>query len=204
MSVRHRRTVRGGAAGAALVAVLAVAAAGCGDDGGDGGDPGPAHRTSAASGENRPAPGADDSTDSPGGPASGAPGEPIGEIKGPDGIVVTLTSAVRVSGGFVTVSGAVANHGSKPYTPLTWRSKETELKSQSSVSGASLVDQAGKKRYLVLRDTDGECLCTTGLVNIRPGESRPVFAQFPAPPSSVTDVDFQLPTMPSVRIKISG
>ncbi|MDT0452456.1 hypothetical protein [Streptomyces hesseae] len=179
-------------AGAALVVVISLALAGCGGEGDDDGKK--TIDLNAARGT-APAPKSEE-------PASS--GAKLGEIKGPDGVVVTLTSAVRDKGGFVTVNGTVANRGSKPYTPLTWRSKETEMKSQSSVSGASLIDSAGKKRYLVLRDTDGECLCTTGLVNIRPGESRPVFAQFPAPPASVADVDFQLPAMPSVRIRISG
>ncbi|MCA6093217.1 hypothetical protein LE181_13725 [Streptomyces sp. SCA3-4] len=186
------------AAGAALAVVISLAVAGCGGEGdGDGGE----KKTELDGAKSSAAPRS-------GGTPTGAP-EPrptttIGELKGPDGIVVTLHSAMRDKGGFLTVDGTLTNRGSKPFTSLTWRSKETELKSQSSVSGASLIDQAGKKRYLVLRDTDGECLCTTGLVNIRPNESRALFAQFPAPPAEVKDVDFQLPTMPSVRIKISG
>ncbi|MEU3354279.1 hypothetical protein [Streptomyces sp. NPDC037389] len=183
-------------AGAALVVVISLALAGCGGEGNDDGKK--TIGLNAARGSDA-APKSSGSSEEP-----ASSGAKLGEIKGPDGVVVTLTSAVRDKGGFVTVNGTVANRGSKPYTPLTWRSKETEMKSQSSVSGASLIDSAGKKRYLVLRDTDGECLCTTGLVNIRPGESRPVFAQFPAPPASVTDVDFQLPAMPSARIRISG
>ncbi len=181
-------------AGTALVVVISLALAGCGgedDDGEKRTDVNSARNSAASHGT---------ATNSPG----PRPTATIGEIRGPDGITVLLHSAAREKGGFVTVNGTVANRGSKPYTSLTWRSKETEMKSQSSVSGASLVDQAGKKRYLVLRDTDGECLCTTGLVNIRPGESRTIFAQFPAPPDDVKAVDFQLPTMPSVRIPISG
>ncbi|AZQ73259.1 MULTISPECIES: hypothetical protein [Streptomyces] len=186
-------------AGAALVVVISLALAGCGGEGNDDGK-----KTIDLNAARGGGSGSDTAPKSSEEPVSSSGGGKLGEIKGPDGVVVTLTSAVRDKGGFVTVGGTVANRGSKPYTPLTWRSKETEMKSQSSVSGASLIDSAGKKRYLVLRDTDGECLCTTGLVNIRPGESRPVFAQFPAPPASVTDVDFQLPAMPSVRIRISG
>ncbi|MEV5242312.1 hypothetical protein AB0K89_24895 [Streptomyces cinnamoneus] len=184
------------AAGAALAVVISLAVAGCGGEG-DGGEK--KTELDAAKGSAAPR-----SAGTHTGAPEPRPSTTIGELKGGDGIVVTLHSAVRDKGGFVTVDGTVTNRGSKPFTSLTWRSKETELKSQSSVSGASLIDQAGKKRYLVLRDTDGECLCTTGLVNIRPNESRALFAQFPAPPDEVKDVDFQLPTMPSVRIKISG
>ncbi|MEU7040184.1 hypothetical protein AB0A77_03880 [Streptomyces varsoviensis] len=192
MSNRRMTKARRGAASLALAAGMAIAVTGCGGDSSGQKSDGESSPNSAApqdGGKNEPA-------------AQAA--ETIGEIKGPDGIAVVINSATRDSGGFVTVNATLTNHGSKPFTPLTWRSKETEMKSQSSVSGASLVDSAGKKRYLVLRDTDGECLCTTGLVNIKPNESRPIFAQFPAPPQSVTQVDFQLPSMPTVNIKITG
>ncbi|MFI0814680.1 hypothetical protein ACH4TX_06870 [Streptomyces sp. NPDC021098] len=194
MSIRHTTKARRGAAAAALGAALALAVAGCGsgDDGEKGnGSPqkSPAVKTDDGQGETEPA---------------GDSKKVIGEMKGPKGIVVTIHSAKRDSGGFVTVSGTVSNRGSEIFN-ADWRSTEVELvKSRSSLAGASLVDEVGKKRYLVLRDTDGQCLCTTQLYQVKPNESRPVFAQFPAPPKSVTEVDFQLPTMPSVSIKLSG
>ncbi|KUJ66080.1 hypothetical protein ACZ90_40205 [Streptomyces albus subsp. albus] len=203
--MRMRRTTRRlrPLAAALLAAAFPLAVSGCGTDGGGDQDgkgeqaaprtPGGAARHPATARGDRTA-----STPSP------RPTQVIGEAKGPEGIVVTLTSAVRDPGGFVTVQGTVTNRGSTSYNAFTWRSKETELHSQSSVSGASLVDEAGRKRYLILRDTDGECLCTSGLVGIKPGESRPMFAQFPAPPDKVTKVDFQLPTMPPISIEITG
>ncbi|MGW1071411.1 hypothetical protein [Streptomyces sp. NPDC002537] len=182
---RDGRTRAGQAAALAAVAALALSA--CGSGGSGGGDAGkPSGTPAARSAKNAPT------------------GEVIGEMKGPDGVTIALTSAQRDGGGFVTVSGTLTNRGSKPFNAVHWSSKETEMKSRSSLSGASLVDASGKKRYLVLRDTDGECLCSTGLTNVKPQEDRPVFAQFPAPPESVTAVDFQLPAMPSVRVKISG
>ncbi|MGK5731778.1 hypothetical protein [Streptomyces sp. URMC 124] len=192
MRTPHMNRARGRATAAALAAFTALAVAGCGGDGGS-------KETDARASE-KPAGRQGEAKNRPQDQPSGA----IGEMKGPDGIVIALTSAVRDEGGFVTVNGTLTNHGSRPFNAIHWLSKETEMKSRSSVSGASLVDQASKKRYLVLRDTDGECLCSTGLTNVKPNESRPVFAQFPAPPDDVTEVDFQLPTMPSARIKISG
>ncbi|MFD7507130.1 hypothetical protein [Streptomyces sp. NPDC059850] len=196
MSIRHTTKARRGAAAAALAAALALAVAGCGSgDGGDGKDSGAPHKSTEAKtddGQGETEPAADSE-------------KVIGEMKGPKNIVVTLHSAERDSGGFVTVNGTVTNRGSTLFNPIDWRSPEVELaKSRSSVSGATLIDAKGKKRYLVLRDTDGQCLCTTGLSGIKENESRPFFAQFPAPPKSVTEVDFQLPTMPSVSIKLSG
>ncbi|MCC3772926.1 hypothetical protein [Streptomyces sp. UNOC14_S4] len=178
-------------AAVALTAALAGALTGCGSDD-------HSSDSSAASAKKSASPSSGRSAKN----ATG--GEAIGEMKGPDGVTIALTSVARDSGGFVTVSGTLTNRGSKPFNAVHWSSKETEMKSRSSISGASLVDSTGKKRYLVLRDTDGECLCSTGLTNVKPQEDRPVFAQFPAPPDSVTEVDFQLPTMPSVRVRLSG
>ncbi|MEF3112858.1 hypothetical protein [Streptomyces chrestomyceticus] len=180
-------------AAAAIAAGLALVVSGCGgDDGGgsSGADGKPPTRATAPKDTGRGTPAADSQ-------------QAIGEVKGPDGVVVTLHSAVRDTGGFVTVSGTVTNNGTKIFNAINWRSNETGMRSRSSVSGATLVDKAGKKRYLVLRDTEGECLCTTGLSGLKPGESRPLFAQFPAPPAKVTEVDFQLPTMPPATVSIS-
>ncbi|MGK5637612.1 hypothetical protein ACSNOK_04730 [Streptomyces sp. URMC 126] len=177
----------------AFAAVLALS--GCGGNGDDGGGDRNATGRPATANTGKPA---------PNGPGKTSSSETLGEMRNGDGIVVTITSAAREDGGFVTVQGTVTNRGTKMFNALEWRSKETDMRSQSAVSGATLVDAKGKKRYLVLRDTDGQCLCSTGLTGIKPQESRPIFAQFPAPPSDVTQVDFQIPTMPSVRIALSG
>ncbi|MDI5963995.1 hypothetical protein POF50_011940 [Streptomyces sp. SL13] len=146
----------------------------------------------------------------PAAPSTGAttgpnPAQVLATIKGPQGIVITLTSAARETGGFVTVQGTVHNTGTHPYTGATyWVGDEAALqKNGGSLAGASLVDMAGKKRYYVLRDTDGNCLCTVKLDIIEPGATVPIFAQFPAPPATTTQVDFDLPTMPTASIVIS-
>lgn len=59
------------------------------------------------------------------------------------------------------------------------------------------MDKAGKKKYLILRDTQGRCLCTKfegGGVDA--GQSADWYAQFPAPPEGTTKVDFQVGDMP--------
>lgn len=77
------------------------------------------------------------------------------------------------------------------------------LKHGNSLGGATLVDAVGKKRYYVLRDTDGRPLTTTGLGIVSGGDSVEVFMQFPAPPASTTDVSFQLPTFEPATLKLS-
>ncbi|MFI5827177.1 hypothetical protein ACIA6C_07950 [Streptomyces sp. NPDC051578] len=39
---------------------------------------------------------------------------------------------------------------------------------------------------------------------IEGGQTVPFFAQFPAPPSTTTEVDFNLPTFATATVKISG
>jgi hypothetical protein len=128
------------------------------------------------------------------------------ELRGTEGLLIEITSAQRDSGGFVTVKGNLKNDGAKSVAiPAQISGNETEIvKHGPSLGGATLVDSKGKKRYYVLRDTDGGPLTTTGLTTIDAGQTIPVFMQFPSPPSDVTDVTLQLPTFSSGTIKISG
>jgi hypothetical protein len=185
----------------ALAAAAAITLAGCGSGGGGGGGgdkKGDGASASAA---------ASDPSGSGGGgtpSATATPTKVLAQIKGESDMLVTINSAVRDSGGFVTVQGNVTNNGPDAFSADLWVGPETALAhSGASVAGAVLVDEAGKKRYYVLRDTDGRCLCTMGLVDVEPKETRPFFAQFPSPPTGTTDVEFELPTMPPAKITIS-
>ncbi|MGW5367546.1 hypothetical protein ACWER6_22490 [Streptomyces sp. NPDC004009] len=132
--------------------------------------------------------------------------KPLAELKGPSGLLLRITSAQRDAGGFVTVNGALRNDGgSAVVIPSSVRGNETEvIRNGSSLGGATLVDSQGKKRYYVLRDTDGRPLTTTGLTSLKAGEEDQVFMQFPSPPTTTTDVNFQLPGFPTATIQISG
>ncbi len=104
------------------------------------------------------------------------------------------------------MNGTLKNDGAKSVVvPPQTSGNETEIiKNGPSLGGATLVDSKGKKRYYVLRDTDGRPLTTTGLGNMDAGQTLPVFMQFPAPPANTTEVTLQLPTFSSALIKISG
>ncbi|MER7869880.1 hypothetical protein ACWDU0_21895 [Streptomyces cellulosae] len=192
MSVRLTTRARGGAVALVVAAGLALGAAGCG---GGGDDDKPQSRASAS--------------ESRGSAPSAQEGEEesvLAELKGRDGLVLTIESVTRDAGGFVTVSGEIKNDGSEDArVPIETRGDETEImRHGGSFGGATLVDSASKKRYYVLRDTDGRPLTTTNIPRIKPGETVPVFMQFPAPPPETTEVTFQLPTFASGTIQISG
>ncbi|MGW1253921.1 hypothetical protein ACWD5Q_01740 [Streptomyces sp. NPDC002513] len=128
----------------------------------------------------------------------------LAEVKGENGLTLTITSAKRDAGGFVTVEGTVTNNTSDIWLAETWRGDERELsRNGSSLAGASLIDQKGKKKYLVLRDTTGRCLCTKFDGPVRQGQTADWFAQFPAPPEGTDAVDFQVGAMPPASVELS-
>ncbi|MFE7928640.1 hypothetical protein ACFU6S_07850 [Streptomyces sp. NPDC057456] len=193
MSMRFTAKARRGLVALAVVTGLAVGSAACAGGGDD--DKKPESSSSASrTGGSQPD------------PQEGQSEDPIAELKGPSGLLLQITSAVRDSGGFVTVNGALKNDsGSEAVIPSALSGNETEIINNGlSLGGATLVDSKSKKRYYVLRDTEGRPLTTTGFSTIKAGESIDVFLQFPAPPASSTDVSFQLPLFPSGVIKISG
>lgn len=194
--MKLRRTTRGRTTLAALVVTsgLLLTVAGCGGDGQDEGKSDATPSTPAQStgddgkGEEESQPPAHDSV--------------LATSKDGD-VTVTFSSAQRDSGGFVTVAGEVANDGNSTWLGANWKSDETELAGNGgSMAGASLVDQAGKKKYLVLRDTSGRCLCTK-FTPVMPGKSASWYAQFPAPPESIKTVNFQIGGMPPVALELS-
>lgn len=196
MSIRFTAKARRGMVALTIAAGLAVGVAGCGSSGsGGGGDKKP--NTSASASKNG---GSRPSTQ------DGQSQTPLAELKGTDGLLLQITSATRDSGGFVTVNGNMKNDGAQSVAiPAQVTGDETEIiKHGTSLGGATLVDSQGKKRYYVLRDTDGRPLTTIGLTTLEAGQSIPVFMQFPSPPTSTTDVTLQLPTFASGTIKISG
>ncbi|MFD7626040.1 hypothetical protein ACFV7Q_08325 [Streptomyces sp. NPDC059851] len=128
----------------------------------------------------------------------------IATLKGQEGMVLEINSAQRDPGGFLTINGQLKNTGSQSYKDtVAWRGIELKGTGES-VAGATLVDKVGKKRYYVLRDTESRCLCTSGISSVDAGQVVPFFAQFPTPPTSTTEVEFNLPTFATATIKISG
>jgi hypothetical protein len=137
--------------------------------------------------------------------ATQTPLEQLAVLRGQKGLQLVINTAERDAGGFLTVKGRLANTSeSIAIVPAEIRGNENEVvKHGKSLGGATLVDSVGKKRYYVLRDTDGRPLTTSGLDTLGPGKSTSVFMQFPAPPATTTEVSFQLPTFEPATLKLS-
>ncbi|GAA3031020.1 hypothetical protein [Streptomyces glomeratus] len=194
MDFRHTMKGRRALSALAIAAGLLLTVAGCGA--GSDGKSGKGPATSSA-----PARTGDGGQKQSQAPQSDAA---LAEVKGENGLALTVTSAKRDSGGFVTVEGTVTNNTGTLWVAADWRGDERELaRNGGSIAGASLIDQKGKKKYLILRDTSGRCLCTQFTGGVREGATAQWFAQFPAPPEGTDTVDFQVGAMPPASIELS-
>jgi hypothetical protein len=198
MSIRRTTKPRRVVAAVSMTAALALAVTGCG------GDSGETPKNPESSSSKLPE-GDEGTTDDTAAGENVDQNAKLAEVNGRDGLVMVINEVKRDSGGFVTVSAVIQNEGDGIRSAGQWAGTESTMviKNPNSVAGATLVDKIGKKRYYVLRDTDGRCLCTTGLSAIQPDKSVSVFMQFPAPPSTTTEVDFTLPTFATASLKIS-
>ncbi|WP_369233549.1 hypothetical protein AB5J56_16815 [Streptomyces sp. R21] len=194
MDLRRTMKARRALSAVAITTGLLLTVAGCGGGDDNKSDKGASSSTPASqsNGDNKDK-----------GSESATPEQALAEVKGGD-LSLKVTSAARDQGGFVTVKGTVTNGGGKSWVAADWMGDERELaKNGGSIAGASLIDQAGKKKYLVLRDTEGRCLCTRFTGGVQPGETTDWFAQFPAPPEGTTKVDFQVGSMPPASIELT-
>lgn len=194
MDIRFTARARRGTVALAVTVGLALGVAGCGGGGDDRADKPRASASASKSDGSNPS------------AQEGQSETPLAELRGTDGLLLQITSAQRDSGGFVTVNGTIKNDGSGSVViPAQVSGDETEITRHGfSFGGATLVDSKGKKRYYVLRDTDGRPLTSIGITNVDAGQTVPVFMQFPAPPADTTEVTLQLPTFSSGTIQISG
>ncbi|MFJ9345977.1 hypothetical protein [Streptomyces sp. NPDC101237] len=194
MDIRFTARARRGTVALAVTVGLALGVAGCGGGGDDKADKPRTSASASKGGGSNPS------------AQEGQSQAPLAELRGTDGLLLQITSAQRDSGGFVTVNGTLKNDGSGSVViPAQVSGDETEITRHGfSFGGATLVDSKGKKRYYVLRDTDGRPLTSIGITNVDSGQTVPVFMQFPAPPADTTEVTLQLPTFSSGTIQISG
>ncbi|MFG2500295.1 hypothetical protein ACGFSB_19040 [Streptomyces sp. NPDC048441] len=197
MNIRRTIKTRRAMTAVAITTGLVLTVAGCGGGGDD--DKPKSEKSSSSSGDKGDAGGEKNAE-----PQKPAEDSVLAEVKGEGGLTLKVTSAKRDEGGFLTVEGTVTNGGSKAWVAASWRGDERELtKNGGSIAGASLVDTEGKKKYLILRDTEGRCLCTRFTGGVLSGQSVDWFAQFPAPPEGTSKVDFQVGAMPPASIELT-
>jgi hypothetical protein len=68
-----------------------------------------------------------------------------------------------------------------------------------SIGGIHLIDAANKKKYFVVRDADGSCVCSRDIANIAAGSQSVLWAKFPAPPDDVQKITVEVPHFPPIE-----
>lgn len=108
------------------------------------------------------------------------------------GTRIELQELKRVTGGTVMLRFAIINDGDQPLK-FGYDFAQQGTKDFANVGGTYLLDPVGKKKYLVVRDSQGTCDCSKGLKELALKQRVNVWARFPAPPDNVDKIGVVVP-----------
>jgi hypothetical protein len=130
-----------------------------------------------------------------GGPRAVAPrmsaDAPIATVRGTaPGTTLTLLELRRTGPKVVTARLRIAYRGPRDrlFVP-----RDGAVGPWWSAADMRLVDEVNGREHFVLRNADGECLCTGRFAPLADGRSSVISAKFPAPPPGVRDASLQTP-----------
>jgi len=127
-------------------------------------------------------------------PAVSAPGGIASADGETNGVKVVVQELKRTSGGTLSLKFAITNGSEKSVgSGYEFADKDHEIIDHGSVGGVQLIDEAGKKKYFVVRDTEGKCVCSQKIKDVKPGETENFWARFPAPPDTVAKITVIVP-----------
>lgn len=121
--------------------------------------------------------------------ATPAPPKPIATTDGETpGLRIDVMQLKRVSGDAVMLRFTVYNNSDKVYSGDSFYGSEGY-----TTDGVYLVDLDGKKKYLVVKDSEDKCLCSRGIQGIPAHGSAVLWAKFGAPADNVTKLGVVVP-----------
>jgi hypothetical protein len=98
-----------------------------------------------------------------------------------------------VSGGAVMFRYTIVNDSDKEFDLNTALKDNDSSPDWHVADGVYLVDVSGKKKYMVVRDSEKHCLCSRDIQNLKPNSSANFWAKFPAPPDGVQKIGVVVP-----------
>ncbi len=139
-------------------------------------------------------PAVSDQTNTSSSPAPAVPAGPVLATTDGDkpGIRVEVVELKRTSGDTVSLKFAMINDSDQDMG-FGYDFGEGSTTDIGTIAGTHLIDAAGKKKYFVVRDSEGACLCSRGLKSIQPKTRANLFAKFPAPPADVQTITVVIP-----------
>ena len=143
-----------------------------------------------------PQPAAQPATQVPQATANPAPTQPPAAVLATadgeqPGTRVEVTELKRTSGGTVNLKFVMINDSDKKINFGYEFSKSAS--DYASISDITLMDEKNKKKYFVVRDSEGKCACSSGLKDLRPKDRVSLWAKFPAPSEDVQKISVVIP-----------
>jgi len=109
------------------------------------------------------------------------------------GTRVEVQELKRSSGGTVTLKFTMINDSNGQLETGSRFGESGQNKDFRSIGGITLIDPVSKKKYLVVRDSEGNCICSVGIPDINSKSRSNLWAKFPAPPQDVKKVSIVIP-----------
>jgi len=122
------------------------------------------------------------------------------------GMRVEVRALKRDGGATVTVQFAVINDSDAKFSASTQLGATSHGNGDyQTVSGVQLIDPVNKKKYLVVRDAEKKCVCSTGVYAVAAKSRSNLWAKFPAPPDDVKKITVIVPHfVPMDDVPIGG
>ena len=108
------------------------------------------------------------------------------------GARVEVQELKRVSGGTVMLRFTMINDGDKTLN-VGYDFGSGSTSDIGTVGGVHLIEPVGKKKYLVIRDSENKCDCSRGVKDVTAKSRANLWARFPAPPDNVEKIGVVIP-----------
>jgi hypothetical protein len=108
------------------------------------------------------------------------------------GARVEVQELKRVSGGTVMLRFTMINDGDKTLN-VGYDFGAGSTSDIGTVGGVHLIEPVGKKKYLVVRDSESKCDCSRGVKDVAAKSRANLWARFPAPPDNVEKIGVVIP-----------
>jgi hypothetical protein len=120
----------------------------------------------------------------------------IGEGEQP-GVHVEIKELKRSSDTIMKLKYLVVNDSEQPLPVangyLADRSRNALGNEKDTASGLTLLDESGKQKFVIMRDSDDKPLCSVDVTDIGPKSRSELWADYPAAPFSVSKVTVIIP-----------
>jgi hypothetical protein len=126
-------------------------------------------------------------------PVDPAPAQDVLSSEGetPD-VRVEVRALTRGDGDTLTLRLRLINESGEQFDASCNMREEGANDSCGIFSGAYLLDPTNKKKYLVVRDSEGKCVCS-GVDNLEDGKKMNIWATYPAPPPGTAEMTVIVP-----------